>query len=138
MNGSCFANDPLFKRGLLAIIEIRRFLDALERTRNNLLEKNIHFKQLNRIFSKEFISTFPIPADYRIPQWLIYNQILPEPYIKEYISNTNEEITMRSNTIVAINEIAKVKNIPAYDLDGYIFNNKINNNNFPKCSTTAY
>lgn len=130
---SAFNSDPFFKKGLLAIIEIRRILD------NYHNKKSTEYKKLDKIFDKSLISQFPIPADYRIPEFLANNNILIESILnKEFIANSQDEAYLRSSTIVEISRISQATDIPTYDLDGYIFMNKKDYNHFHMCQTTFY
>ncbi len=129
-----FNQDPFFKKGLLAIMEIRRILDNFyDKTRTDFIEAD-------KFFSKELIDQFPIPADYRIPEWLA-NQKLLNGWMflnKEFQPNSIYETFLRASTIREVDELSKVCNLAPYQLDGLIFMNKSETNDFHMCMTTAY
>ena len=129
-----FNQDPFFKKGLLAIMEIRRILD------NFHSKDNMAFKEADAFFDKKIISQFPIPADYRIPEWLGTNKLLNDWMFqnKEFHSNSIYETFLRASTIMEVNNLAKHCEYAPYQLDGFIFTNKSLTNDFHMCMTTAY
>lgn len=134
LNLKSFNQDPFFKKGLLAIMEIRRILD-------NFYDKTrLDYIKADKFFSKELIDQFPIPADYRIPEWLANNGLMnPELFLnKEFFSNSVEETFLRSSTIKEVEMLSMYCDLAPYQLDGLIFTDKSKTNNFHMCMTTAY
>ena len=134
LNLETFNSDPLFKRGLLAIMEIRRILDSHPDKDSKL------YKELNKVFDKKLISTLPIPADYRIPEFLAKNKMLNEFFLNnEIIPHSEYEIAIRAASINAVFELSNISGLSTYELDSLIFMNKDSSDNkYHRCMTTAY
>lgn len=130
-----FNDDPFFKKGLLAIIELYRLISNSSSFHEED-DKWFSFK----VEIEKIIDTLPIPADYRIPQWLAQNNIFYAHKIldKNLFEHQNEEIEIRATTIWIMRKIAYILEIKPYQLDGLIFTTKSNINNYHKCITTAY
>lgn len=129
-----FNTDPFFKKGLLAIIEIRRILD-------NFYDKSrLDYIKADKFFSKELIDQFPIPADYRIPEWLGNKGLMNQElfFNKEFFPNSVEETFLRASTIKEVEILSMYCDLAPYQIDGLIFMDKSKDNNFHMCMTTAY
>jgi hypothetical protein len=131
----CFNNDPLFKKGILVIMEVRRILDHWPN------KDDIIYRELDKVFDTVEISTYPIPADYRIPEYLANVGAQIETLNKYVIENSNEEIGIRTTSIRLINELHQISKLPTYVLDSLIFiDHKVNKSESKHhlCMTTNY
>lgn len=131
----CFNNDPLFKKGILVIMEVRRILDHWPDKEDSI------YQRLDKVFDATEISAYPIPADYRIPEYLANVGAQFETLNKQVIENSNEEIGIRTTSIRLINELHQVSKLPTYVLDSLIFiDHKVNKSesNHHLCMTTNY
>jgi hypothetical protein len=130
-----FNQDPLFKKGLLAIMEIRRILDFYP---NKFSDKYLYW---DKFFDKDIIGKMPIPADYRIPEYLAKVGLLKTDFLnKEYESNSQLEIAIRVATINEVYQLSNHTNYKTYELDSLIFMNKNKDsiNQYHQCMTTSY
>jgi hypothetical protein len=131
----CFNNDPLFKKGILVIMEVRRILDHWPNKDDSI------YRKLDKTFDTVEISTYPIPADYRIPEYLASVGAQTETLNKYVIENSIEEIGIRTTSIRLINELHQISKLPTYVLDSLIFiDHKVNKSESKHhlCMTTNY